>query len=433
MGTGYAHSDYNYCEVKILLDPNQDPPKSACLDTGSGMSMVHADELASQPWRKRICHKNPIQIKGVGDALYESWETVVLTIYIPDESGTRLAQIKREFHIVSDLDCRFVIGTDVITPEKMLIDLHKRKLTIGSCGNMSCSIKATSRNWIGKHCVRAATTVTFEPHTSMLIPVRFTMLKANQDYMFTPYPHHMYLPKGTYVLKAVVKGNEDHIIVTNTEDVPCTVSKGTRIGQIGMIEGHQYHDPWDETAAVFFTTSMDVSNSTLPTTFHASCVDASGATTRESDTAIDQLLYRHSQSLLHGRSSRSMDATSATYSATSGADSITSDIPAIVKKRYNRRRREMSIGNSVWRRPGLRSQSYLTKAIQSSRAVRASSDLSLVKQQILKPPIANVTKTLLGNIFSCCQHLVDISSLRTDYRWKPQLLDKSLELGTMLH
>jgi hypothetical protein len=88
------------------------------------MSMIHAHELESQPRRKRIGHKKPIPIKDVGDALYESWETVVLTIYIPNESSTRLAQIEREFHIVSDLDCRFVIGTDVITPEKMLIDMR---------------------------------------------------------------------------------------------------------------------------------------------------------------------------------------------------------------------------------------------------------------------------------------------------------------------
>jgi hypothetical protein len=156
----------------------------------------------------------------------------------------------------------------------------------------------------------------------------------------------MYLPKCIYVSKAVIKGNEDYVLVTNTEDVPCTVSKGTRIGQIAMIEGHQYHDPWDEMAAVFFTTSMNITNSMLSTTSHASCVDTAGATSRESDTAIDQVLYRHSQSPLHGRASRFMDV-SATYSATSGTDAITSDISAIVKKRHNRR--EMSIGNSVWR------------------------------------------------------------------------------------
>jgi hypothetical protein len=136
VGTGYAFRDYNYCEIKILLDPKQKQPGTACLDTGSGMSMIHAKELEGHPWLERISLKKPVRIKGVGDALHDSWETVLLMIYIPDESGAQLAQIEGEFHIVSDLDCRLLIGTDVITPEKMLINLHKRKLVIGSCRNI---------------------------------------------------------------------------------------------------------------------------------------------------------------------------------------------------------------------------------------------------------------------------------------------------------
>jgi dUTPase len=106
---------------------------------------------------------------------------------------------------------------------------------------MSCAVRVTPRNRVEKHCVRAAATVTIQPHTSAVIPIRFKELKTNQDYVFTPYPNNMYLPENTCTLKGIVKGDQDGIFITNVDDVPRTISKGSRVGQIGSLEGPPKH------------------------------------------------------------------------------------------------------------------------------------------------------------------------------------------------
>jgi hypothetical protein len=150
-----------------------------------------------------------------------------------------------------------LIGTDVITSEKMVIDLHKRKLVISSCGNMSCAVRITARNRMEKHCIRTAATVTIQPHISAVIPIRFKELKTNQDYVFRLYPNNMYLPDNTYTLSGIVKGDQDSIRITNGDDVPRMISKGTRVGQIGSHERatHRWDDASNEMNEFFTGTS----------------------------------------------------------------------------------------------------------------------------------------------------------------------------------
>jgi len=85
--TGSAFRDYNYMQVRYLLDPNG-KPGWGCMETGSGMSMIDSTLLAELPWVERILAKEPVKVRGLGDTVYKSWETVVMSIYLPDESGT---------------------------------------------------------------------------------------------------------------------------------------------------------------------------------------------------------------------------------------------------------------------------------------------------------------------------------------------------------
>ena len=63
---------------------------------------------------------------------YTSKETIVLNVFLPDLSGKHFAKLRREFHIVEDLDCGLLIGNDIIEPEGIAIDLAKRKAHIRS-------------------------------------------------------------------------------------------------------------------------------------------------------------------------------------------------------------------------------------------------------------------------------------------------------------
>jgi hypothetical protein len=138
VGSGYAFRDHNYCEIKYLLELNGKDPEYGCLDTGSGMSLVDESIPALLPWIDRKVLKAPINVKGIGTIPKESWETIVMPVYLPDISGTKLAKLTREFHIVKDLDCGIIFGNDVIEPEGIIIDVRQKKASITSCNNMLC-------------------------------------------------------------------------------------------------------------------------------------------------------------------------------------------------------------------------------------------------------------------------------------------------------
>jgi len=48
--------------------------------------------------------------------MYLSKESVVMDVFFPNVN-TRLARITRDFHIVQDMDCRLLIGSDIIEPD----------------------------------------------------------------------------------------------------------------------------------------------------------------------------------------------------------------------------------------------------------------------------------------------------------------------------
>jgi len=87
--------------------------------------MIDSTLLAESSWVERIVLKEPVNIRRLGDTVDKCWESVVMPLYNPDESGTKLAKITREFHVVNDLDCKLLIGKHITVPEQVVISLAK--------------------------------------------------------------------------------------------------------------------------------------------------------------------------------------------------------------------------------------------------------------------------------------------------------------------
>src|SRR5271168_1466914 len=156
--TGTAYKDFNYCEVRYQLSPKSPKSESwGCADTGSGMSLVDESVLkAGAPSSKRTVN-SPVHIKGVGDELFLSQESVVLDVFFPDVTNKRLAKITREFHIVQEMECGLLIGNDIIEPEGIVINLAKKRMQISACDNMACRLKVRRKrqtNCVIIRCVK---------------------------------------------------------------------------------------------------------------------------------------------------------------------------------------------------------------------------------------------------------------------------------------
>src|SRR5271155_22970 len=248
VGTGAAYKDFSYCEIQYKLTDERGPASWGCTDTGSGTSLVDKKALHSIPWWEKKNLKKieaVVGIKGVGDdsVPYTSKETIVLNVFLPDLSGKRFAKLRREFHIVEDLDCGLLIGNDIIEPEGIVIDLAKRKAHIRSCENMVCQLRLPRRG-ITNYAVRTSkrATITLGQGQMKSIPIRFPDLNKHTNYTFKPGldiaalyfkgctpPNKLMGEQKLFSLKSVTKGN-----------ITITIPKGVRLGHIQSPEPPHY-------------------------------------------------------------------------------------------------------------------------------------------------------------------------------------------------
>src|SRR5271163_1128853 len=183
VGTGTAFKDFNYCEVRYQLSlKSPDSELWGCADTGSGMSLVDESVLKSGTLSSRKT-QSPVHVKGIGDEMYLSKESVVLEVFFPDVTNTRLAKITREFHIVQDMDCGLLIGNDIIEPEGIVINLAKKRMQISACDNMVCQLKVRRKQRDSSHVVircAQATVVREGAHRFEQVRVRFPQLEKKK-------------------------------------------------------------------------------------------------------------------------------------------------------------------------------------------------------------------------------------------------------------
>src|SRR5271163_3111659 len=181
VGTGTAFKDFNFCEVRYQFSYTS-PDAWGCADTGSGMSLVDESVLESGALSSRKS-QSPVHIKGLRNEMYLSKESVVLDVFFPDVTNTRLAKITREFHIVQDMDCGLLVGNDIIEPEGIVINLAKKKMQISTCDNMACHLKVQRKKRDSSHVVircAQATVVREGAHRFEQVRVRFPQLEKKK-------------------------------------------------------------------------------------------------------------------------------------------------------------------------------------------------------------------------------------------------------------
>jgi len=185
-----------------------------------------------------------VRIKGVGEEVHTSKEAVILEVLFPNISGKRLAKVRREFHIIQDMDCGLLMGNDIIEPEGIMMDIARRTATIRSCESMVCRLRVIPRKRVTNFVVHCSKTTTLDPKSSHTIPIRRPKLDTYSDYVFRPYLNNEYLPDGRYVLRGIVAGDQQWILVTNVSDKPVVISKDIKLGLIENMEAPQNIALW---------------------------------------------------------------------------------------------------------------------------------------------------------------------------------------------
>jgi len=238
VGTGTAFKDFNYCEIRYQLSSQSPDSESwGCADTGSGMSLVDQSVLESgAPSSSKRTVKSPVHVKGIGDEMYLSKESMVLDVFLPDVTNTRLAKIRREFHIVKGMECGLLIGNDIIEPEGIVIDLAKRRMQISACDYMVCKlrVRGKTRTHVAIRCAKQTVLkcgkTPEKRWTDTLVPIRFPKLERGSHWLErSPLPNRCYLENSR-----VVRWDTKEFTLSNFGDEDVILPKDYKIGYLEL-------------------------------------------------------------------------------------------------------------------------------------------------------------------------------------------------------
>jgi len=237
-GAGLSFRNYNFTEIQVNFDVEK-PPVWVCLDSGCGMSCIDRKVLNDHvPAAKVLTLPNAIQIRGLGTQVHHANQYVVLPIYIPGtKDGQRVfGEITKEFHIVDNLSCNLLIGTDIIVPEGVQMDIGNRVAVIRACKGMQSALRVTPRGQpVHQRSVSTAKDTVVKPHSTKRIPIKVKgTLPSDRDLRFEAHytPSTAYLTLHGLFPEAVVDSKTDSVVYYNTSDTAIRIRKNERIGTI---------------------------------------------------------------------------------------------------------------------------------------------------------------------------------------------------------
>ena len=232
-GTGFAFRNYHYAVTHISWEAAGEK-KESCADPGCTMTIADRTFIPSNAEVKKMATKIPI--RGLGTKIHHSDEYVIRTFFmegvLPD--GTRaFAQITREIHIVDDLKAGMLIGADILTPERMVIDFATQSIKIGSCRDMTVPMDSRARSEPIKRTVKSSTRIVLPPRATTQVPVAYSgKLPEDRDLLFEP---QCSLPLGYTggVFAHVVDASFQAIQVKNDTDQAVIIPRKARLGMLG--------------------------------------------------------------------------------------------------------------------------------------------------------------------------------------------------------
>ena len=237
--TDIAHAFRNchYAVLRIALTPDG-ALHEVCPDTGCTMSVIDRNFLAkAYPQAKITKLPFPVPVQGIGNQVHQCDEFVKLNIHVPGvlPDGTNaIGVLNRGARIVDNLRANMLIGMDILGPEEATIDLAKKVLQLGACNDLQAPVRITPKGMrIQKQIIRAKTTTTIPPHSSMMIPIIRKAL-PNRDFLFEPIKLPLGIEGG--VMAHILDTDTAYVEARNTTDRPVQLPARRRLGYVQEFE-----------------------------------------------------------------------------------------------------------------------------------------------------------------------------------------------------
>lgn len=239
VGNGLEYEDYDYAKVKTQFLPDG-PSRISCIDSGTGLSSIDEQIVASHPEWTILESPKPIYIRGMGNETNISNSYVKLELCLPNEHGETAMLKERHFHLVKTLPCGILIGNDVSYPEKIRVDLRRQFGTVETCISprngkavrfpvLVTRKRACPDTKIGPKRVLVSRAVRLPPGTTSFVstmPIKH--LKSSRSYHFSGNT----ITRGAKAIDCMHNNTSPGVLFTNNSDCVVQLQRGSVIGTI---------------------------------------------------------------------------------------------------------------------------------------------------------------------------------------------------------
>ena len=131
-----------------------------------------------------------ISIRGVGNKIVNTNKYVIIIAYVNEiiNNITKIICFTMEIHFVNDLKINIFLETNIITSQKMIMNLKTRILKLGKCQKLQISIDVIARIQSYFKCIirnKFSIIITSNIIAKIFIVYNDTILE-NRDFLFEP-------------------------------------------------------------------------------------------------------------------------------------------------------------------------------------------------------------------------------------------------------
>ena len=233
---GYGFRGYRYATAFAALSPTGDKYK-LYLDSGCTISLIDKKFILNHgiPVRKI---PTPMNIRGIGDRRHNASEYIKISLFFFAQEG--IAEIHRELYVVEDLTAVALIGIDILSPERIVLDFDKDVTRFNAYEELQIPIGVHTYRVQTRRTVYSKSTIRVPPHSRAIVPVegprhQNLRLPLNRDLLFEPQAHTV-LSVFTHVVDETI----DSVFVQNDTNEAITLSKVYKLGQVHKFEEAGY-------------------------------------------------------------------------------------------------------------------------------------------------------------------------------------------------
>lgn len=233
LNRGFAFRGRNYVTAKAHWNDISTSPRDTCLDTGSSTTLICRNEVKALNVTVSQS-KEPLTLRGIGTATYTLTEYVRFPLFFEAKrcGMAVLVKVMIEAYITDNLRAGLLLGTDIMVPHGIVLNLGTAHATVASCPAAAIPLQVAAKpHRITSLPVYNKSRITIPAHSHARLPVLTSKaIPTDRDAIFTPEYKHLTL------YSHVVDSNFSFIHAVNLSDKPVTIPRKVRLGTLSDME-----------------------------------------------------------------------------------------------------------------------------------------------------------------------------------------------------